>query len=69
MNNKLPFIIGVSVFVVNLTENIIHYNIGRNNELPKNKLYMPNIKELTVMTITSLVASVVISSLVLHFKK
>jgi hypothetical protein len=61
-HQKIGLITGSVVFVVNMTENIFHYNVGKQNGNGSAKFtyHIPTKKELTKMAITSILAGVIV---------
>jgi hypothetical protein len=59
---KIGLITGSVVFFVNMTENIFHYNVGKQNGNGSSKFtyHIPTNKELTKMAITSILAGVMV---------
>ena len=61
-HQKIGLITGSVVFVLNMTENIFHYNVGKQNGNGSAKFtyHIPTKKELTKMAITSILAGVIV---------
>lgn len=61
-HQKIGLVTGSVVFVVNMTENIFHYNVGKQNGNGSAKFtyHIPTKKELTKMAITSILAGVIV---------
>jgi hypothetical protein len=70
-HQKIGLITGVVVFVVNMAENIFHYNVGKQNGngSKKFKYNIPTNKELTKMTLTSVIAGVLVGSITKNISK
>lgn len=60
--NKAGLISGTLVFVVNMTENMLHYSIGKENGNGKNrfKFHFPETNDLLKMVGTSIIAGVIV---------
>jgi hypothetical protein len=70
-HSKVGFVAGGIVFIVNMTENIFHYSIGKQNGNGNKrlKLYMPTTEELGKMVVTSLVAGVIVGLVTKNISK
>jgi len=72
-HSKAGLVAGSIVFVVNMTENIFHYSVGKqngnNNTDGKIKLHMPTTKEFGKMIITSLVAGLIVGYVTRNISK
>jgi len=62
LHNKAGLISGTLVFVINMTENILHYSIGKENGNGKGrfKFHFPENKDLMKMVGTSIIAGLVV---------
>jgi hypothetical protein len=70
-NSKIGLVAGSVVFVVNMTENIFHYSIGKQNGNgdKKLKIHMPTTSELGKMVATSLVAGLIVGFVTKNISK
>jgi hypothetical protein len=69
IHSRAGLIAGASVFLINMTENIIHYNIGRTKDNGSAfYIKMPSSKELLLMTGTSLLAGIIVGIVVKKIK-
>jgi hypothetical protein len=70
-HSKIGLITGSVVFVVNMTENIFHYNVGKQNGNGSSKFtyHIPTNKELTKMAFTSVIAGVLVGYITKNISK
>jgi hypothetical protein len=70
-HSKIGLITGGVVFVVNMTENIFHYNVGKQNGNGSSKFtyHIPTKKELAKMAFTSIIAGVLVGYITKNVSK
>jgi hypothetical protein len=67
-NKNIGLIVGLTVFAVNMTENVVHYSLGKSNG-GKFKFYKPTLKESGHMIATSILAGVLVGVLTKQLTK
>jgi hypothetical protein len=70
-HQKIGLITGGVVFIVNMAENIFHYNVGKQNGNGSKKFtyHIPTKKELTKMAITSILVGVIVGVVTKNISK
>lgn len=62
MSNNLSTFVGIMVFTINMTENIVHYNIGKSNGNGNGfKMKLPPSNDLAKMVATSIIAGGIVA--------
>lgn len=65
-HHHASLVTGITVFTVNMTENIFHYSVGTSNGNGKFEMRMPTAPELGKMMATSIIAALIVGLVVKH---
>jgi hypothetical protein len=68
-HQKIGTVAGVTVFLVNILENTVHYNIGRKNGDDKFKFHIPNKKDAAYIILISILAGLIVGAITKEYSK